>query len=184
MGNETLINSSLPQEHLMALICTFRGDPVMMDSDLARLYGVETKVLNQSVKRNVDRFPGSFRFQLTDAEKKELVTSCDRFRNLKHASAAPYAFTEQGVAMLSAVLRSKTAVRTSISIINAFVGQKDVSKCMSDSYHAFSLCSTIDVPGPQVSCNRNFPHNPDNHTDETNTATACPDAAYRSRASG
>lgn len=124
MGNEPLINSALPQEHLMALICTFRGEPVMMDSDLARLYGVETKVLNQSVKRNVDRFPGSFRFQLTDAEKKELVTSCDRFRNLKHASAAPYAFTEQGVAMLSAVLRSKTAVRTSISIISAFVGMR------------------------------------------------------------
>ena len=102
-------------------IFTMRGVQVMVDRDLAELYQVETKVLNQAVKRNIDRFPTVFRFLLTDAEKDELVTNCDRFKNLKHSSNNPYVFTEQGVAMLSAVLRSNTAVKVSIEIINAFV---------------------------------------------------------------
>ena len=102
-------------------IFTMRGVQVMVDRDLAELYQVETKVLNQAVKRNIDRFPTVFRFLLTDAEKTELVTNCDRFKNLKHSSNNPYVFTEQGVAMLSAVLRSNTAVKVSIEIINAFV---------------------------------------------------------------
>ena len=102
-------------------IFTMRGVQVMVDRDLAELYQVETKVLNQAVKRNIDRFPTLFRFLLTDAEKDELVTNCDRFKNLKHSSNNPYVFTEQGVAMLSAVLRSNTAVKVSIEIINAFV---------------------------------------------------------------
>lgn len=102
-------------------IFTMRGVQVMVDKDLAELYQVETKVLNQAVKRNIDRFPTLFRFLLTDAEKNELVTNCDRFKNLKHSSNNPYVFTEQGVAMLSAVLRSNTAVKVSIEIINAFV---------------------------------------------------------------
>ncbi len=102
-------------------IFTMRGVQVMVDRDLAELYQVETKVLNQAVKRNIDRFPTVFRFLLTDAEKDELVTNCDRFKNLKHSSNNPYVFTEQGVAMLSAVLRSTIAVKVSIEIINAFV---------------------------------------------------------------
>lgn len=79
------------------------------------------KRLNEKVKRNSERFPESFRFQLSDIEKNELVTNCDRFEKLKYASTNPYAFTEQGVTMLSAVLRSDIAVRVSIQIINAFV---------------------------------------------------------------
>ena len=82
---------------------------------------METKVLNQAVKRNLERFPKQFRFQLSDNEKMELVTNCDRFESLKHSSTNPFAFTEQGVAMLSAVLRSDAAVKMSIQIINAFV---------------------------------------------------------------
>ncbi len=93
----------------------------MLDRDLAELYGVETKVLNQAVKRNIARFPEQFRFQLTRPEADQLVTNCDRFNNMKHSSVLPYAFNEQGVAMLSAVLRSETAVQTSILIIDAFV---------------------------------------------------------------
>ncbi len=88
-------------------IFTIRGVQVMIDRDLAELYGVNTKVLNQAVKRNLDRFPDAFRFQLNNHEKLELVTNCDRFKILKHSSVNPYAFTEQGVAMLSAVLRSR-----------------------------------------------------------------------------
>ncbi|HIJ87785.1 MAG TPA: ORF6N domain-containing protein [Desulfuromonadales bacterium] len=102
-------------------IFTIRGVQVMLDRDLAELYGVETKVLNQAVKRNIARFPEQFRFQLTRPEADQLVTNCDRFNNMKHSSALPYAFNEQGVAMLSAVLRSETAVQTSILIIDAFV---------------------------------------------------------------
>jgi hypothetical protein len=102
-------------------IFTFRGEQVMLDSDLADMYLVETKVLNQAVKRNIERFPEQFRFQLKDSEKNELVTNCDRFKNLKHSSNNPFAFSEQGVAMLSSVLRSETAIKVSIAIINAFV---------------------------------------------------------------
>jgi len=93
----------------------------MIDRDLAEMYQVETKVLNQAIKRNSERFPIQFRFQLTENEKTELVTICDRFDSLKHSSSNPNVFTEQGVAMLSAVLRSKIAVQISIQIINAFV---------------------------------------------------------------
>jgi hypothetical protein len=93
----------------------------MLDTDLAKMYEVETKVLNQAVKRNIARFPDKFRFQLTDNEKSELVTICDRFHNLKHSSVNPYAFTEQGISMLSAVLRSKIAIKVSIKIMDAFV---------------------------------------------------------------
>ena len=102
-------------------IFSIRSIQVMIDRELAEMYSVETKVLNQAVKRNIERFPISFRFQLTLDERDELVTNCDRLEILKHSSALPYAFTEQGVAMLSAILRSKKAVQVSIQIINAFV---------------------------------------------------------------
>ncbi|PHR49706.1 MAG: DNA-binding protein [Fluviicola sp.] len=111
-------------KHIEKKIFTFRGIQVMLDSDLAELYQVETKVLNQAVKRNIDRFPESFRFQLNSEEKSELVTNCDRFDKLKHSSSNPYAFTEQGVAMLSAVLRSDVAVKASIQIMQAFVNMR------------------------------------------------------------
>jgi hypothetical protein len=99
---------------------------VMFDRDLAKLYGIETKVFNQAVKRNIARFPENFRFQLTEIEKDELVTICDRFNTLKHSSSNPYAFTEQGVSMLSAVLKSKVAIDISIKIINSFVNMRKV----------------------------------------------------------
>jgi hypothetical protein len=68
----------------------------MIDRDLATMYNIETKVLNQAVKRNLNRFPAQFRFQLTETEKTELVTNCDRFKKLKHSTVNPYVFTEQG----------------------------------------------------------------------------------------
>jgi 3-dehydroquinate dehydratase len=105
-------------------IFTFRGIQVIIDRDLAQLYGVETKQLNQQVRRNIERFPLSFRFQLTKEEKDELVTNCDRFNSLKHSTVNPYAFTEQGVAMLSAVLKSDTAIKVSIQIMQAFVAMR------------------------------------------------------------
>lgn len=93
----------------------------MIDRDLAEMYQVDTKRLNEQVKRNIERFPEKFRFQLSETEKNELVAICDRFESLKHSSYLPFAFTEQGVAMLSAVLKSQIAVTVSIQIIDAFV---------------------------------------------------------------
>lgn len=109
------------EDKLRGMIHTVRDVQVMLDSDLAFLYGVETKIFNQSVKRNIERFPKSFRFQLSSDEyqilRSQIVTSSS------HGGRRylPYVFTEQGVAMLSAILHSETAIQTSISIINAFV---------------------------------------------------------------
>ena len=113
-----------PLEKIENLILVIRGKQVMLDRDLAWLYGVDTKVLNQAVKRNIERFPIHFRFQLTENETTELVTNCDRLQALKHSSVFPYAFTEQGVAMLSTVLRSETAVNVSIHIMDAFTAMR------------------------------------------------------------
>ena len=104
--NKDLITPVLIESKIFVI----RGKQVMIDRDLADLYGVETKAINQAVKRNIERFPEEFRFQLTKYEMDELVTNCDRFEILKHSSALPYVFTEQGVAMLSAVLHSDTAI--------------------------------------------------------------------------
>ena len=151
--------SIIPLNNIRALIHTFRGEQVMLDSDLAEIYGVETKVFNQAVKRNIERFPETFRFQLTEEEYGSLKTrlegsssdaglrsqnaTLEESENLRSQNATsraagalrsqivtsshggrrylPYAFTEQGVSMLSAVLRSETAVKVSIQIIHAFV---------------------------------------------------------------
>lgn len=111
-------------QHIENRIFTFQDQQVMIDRDLAELYQIETKVLNQAVKRNISRFPETFRFQLNENEFNELVTNCDRFEKLKHSSSNPYAFTEQGVAMLSAVLRSDIAIQVSIQIMNAFIAMR------------------------------------------------------------
>jgi hypothetical protein len=116
----------ITKESLQTKIFTIRGVQVMIDRDLADLYHVEVKRLNEQVKRNTERFPENFRFQLIDNEKDELVANCDRFESLKHSSNNPFVFTEQGVAMLSAVLRSDIAVNVSIQIINAFVEMRKV----------------------------------------------------------
>ena len=102
-------------------ILLIRNEQVMIDRDLAELYGIETKRLNEAVKRNIERFPADFMFALRPSEKDELVANCDRFAVLKHSSTMPNAFTEQGVAMLSSVLKSKTAVEINIQIMRAFI---------------------------------------------------------------
>ena len=104
-----------------SLIFELRGYRVMIDSELAALYEIETKRLKEQVKRNSERFPPDFMFQLTIEESKQLVANCDRLKNLKHSSVKPTAFTEQGVAMLSSVLRSHKAAMINIEIMRAFV---------------------------------------------------------------
>lgn len=121
-GNIAVYNNSIKE--IEEKIFTFRGIQVMIDKDLADVYGVKTKALNQAVKRNVERFPERYRFQLSDNELDKLVTKCDRLQILKHSSSNPYAFTEQGVSMLASVLKSDTAVQTSIKIIDAFVAMR------------------------------------------------------------
>jgi len=111
----------IPQEVIEQKIFVIKGQKVMIDRDLAELYGVETKYLNRQVKRNIERFPIEFMFQLAKEEKDELVTNWHRFQSMKHSATLPYAFTEHGVAMLASVLNSARAVKISISIIKAFV---------------------------------------------------------------
>lgn len=106
---------------IQSKIYEIRGVKVMLDKDLAELYGVETKVLNQAVKRNIDRFPQDFMFQLTKEEclRSQIVTlNTERGKHLKYM---PYAFTEMGVAMISSVLKSRTAIQVNIGIMRAFV---------------------------------------------------------------
>ena len=107
-------------------ILMIRGQKVMLDKDLATLYGVTTKSLNQAVKRNVKRFPEDFMFKLTKLEKEEVVTICDHLKSIKFSPQLPYAFTEQGVAMLSSVLSSERAIEVNIAIMRVFVGLKEM----------------------------------------------------------
>lgn len=104
-----------------SLIITIRGQKVILASDLARLYGVATKVLNQAVRRNIERFPEDFVFQLTIEEKQEVVTNCDHLENLKYSATLPYVFTEHGTVMAANLLNSPKAVDVSVYIVRAFV---------------------------------------------------------------
>ena len=122
-------------------ILTIRGVQVILDRDLADLYDVETKRLNEQVRRNLLRFPENFRFQLTQNEFQELVANCDRFSSLKHSTVCPFAFTEQGVAMLASVLRSETAIRVSIRIMDAFVSMRHF---LINNADVFRRLSTIE----------------------------------------
>ena len=107
-------------------ILVIRDKQVMLDRDLATLYGVETKRINEQVKRNKELFPEDFCFQIDKSEFKELVANCDRFNKLKHSSSRSFAFTEQGIAMLSSVLKSETAIRVNIAIMRAFVAARQI----------------------------------------------------------
>lgn len=110
----------IPIQIIENKIFIIRNQKIMIDRDLAALYGVETKRLNEAVKRNIKRFPAEFMFQLNDNEKKELVANCDRFKVLIHSTSNPYAFTEHGVLMLSSVLNSEKAIQVNIQIIKVF----------------------------------------------------------------
>ena len=128
-------------DNIETLIKVVRGQQVMLDKDLATLYGVETRTLNQAVKRNIQRFPADFRFQLTmeECSKSQIVTlNAGRGQNIKKL---PYAFTEQGVAMLSSVLRSQTAIDVNIQIMRAFVSMRHF---MVNNASVFSRLETIE----------------------------------------
>ena len=111
----------IPIESITLAIRYFREQKVLLDFDLAALYGVTTKVLNQAVKRNFERFPEDFMFRLTAEETRSLRSQIVTLKRGEHLKYPPYAFTEQGVAMLSSVLRSDRAVKVNIAIMRAFV---------------------------------------------------------------
>ena len=118
MKNENKIINQIDVDRSIIVI---RGIKVILDVDIANLYQVSTKRLNEQVKRNRHRFPNDFMFQLTDIEKDEVVANCDHLNTLRFSYQNPRAFTEYGIAMLSAILRSERAVAMSIFIVRAFI---------------------------------------------------------------
>src|ERR1700732_1138739 len=110
----------IPDEVLISKILFIREKKVMIDRDLADLYKVSTKRLNEQVKRNIKRFPEDFMFQLTEEEKAEVVAICDHLKSLKYSPNLPYAFTEHDAVMLASVLNSERAIRVNIQIIRVF----------------------------------------------------------------
>ena len=115
----TMENKSLiPIEKIDRAILIIRGHKIMLDSDLAGIYRVKTSRLNEQVKRNQDRFPNDFMFQLTSHEKREVIANCDHLEKLKFSRTNPYAFTEHGTIMLASVLNTPTAIQTSVLIVS------------------------------------------------------------------
>ena len=107
-------------------ILLIRGQKVMLDADLAELYGVETKRLNEQMRRNIERFPVDFMFRLSAEEKAEVVANCDHLAKLKYSPTLPYAFTEHGALMLGNVLKSDRAVEVSLMVVRAFVQLRQI----------------------------------------------------------
>jgi hypothetical protein len=118
--------SIIPLERIERTILFLRGQKVMIDADLAVLFGIPTKALRQAVKRNPNRFPADFIFELTEGEKTEVVTNCDHLSKLKFSPYLPYAFTEHGVLMLANVLNSTRAVEASVQIVRTFVRLREM----------------------------------------------------------
>lgn len=117
MGKSIILKS----ENIASQIFFIRGEKVMLDFHIAALYEVETRVLKQQIRRNTERFPADFMFQLSKAEWQELITNCDMLGSLKYSPSTPFAFTEQGIAMLSSILRTKKSVQVNIAVIRTFV---------------------------------------------------------------
>lgn len=115
-----------PVERIERCILLIRGEKVMLDADLASLFGVTTKRLNEQVRRNLSRFPQDFLFQLTAEEKAEVVANCDHLARLKFSSVLPYAFTEHGALMAANVLSSERAVAASVMVVRTFVRLREL----------------------------------------------------------
>jgi phage regulator Rha-like protein len=129
------MDAIVPVEVIEGKIYLIRGQKVMLDSDLAELYGVETFNLNKAVKRNIERFPQDFMFQLTREEYNSLRFQFGILKRGQHSKYLPYAFTEQGVAMLSSVLRTKRAVQVNIAIMRAFVKLREILSTHKELAH-------------------------------------------------
>jgi len=117
----------IPVERIEGIIIHLRGRKVIIDSDLAKIYGVTTKKLNQAVKRNIHRFPSDFLFQLSPKEKEEVVTICDHLLSLKFSPHLPFAFTEHGAIMAASVLNSNRAIQVSVFVVRAFIKLREIA---------------------------------------------------------
>lgn len=124
--------TSILDKRINKSILVIRELKVMLDFDLADIYGVKTKRLNEQVKRNINRFPSDFMFQLSDEEKQEVVAKCDHLSKLKFSPSNPYAFTEHGAIMLASVLNSPLAIETSVLIVRAFVKLRGILSTHSE----------------------------------------------------
>ena len=122
----------IPEEVIMSKILIIRGIKVMVDSDLAELYEVPTKRLNEQVKRNLQRFPGDFMFQLTEEEKQEVVANCDHLKRLKYSTSLPFAFTEHGAIMLASVLNNDRAILVNIEIVRVYIKMRQLIETHSE----------------------------------------------------
>jgi hypothetical protein len=122
-------------EQIEPRILAIRGQRVMLDADLAGLYGTTTKALNQAVKRNLQRFPQDFTFELTAAEKLEVVTNCDHLKRLKFSRTLPNAFTEHGAIMVASVLNTAQAIDVSVYVVRAFVKLREVLAAHQELAH-------------------------------------------------
>ena len=140
---------SIPDRIVESKILLIRGKKVMIDKDIAELYGVTTKRLNEQVKRNHTRFPEDFMFQLTGIEKSEVVANCDHLNNLKYSPNLPYAFTEYGVVMLASVLNSERAIEVNIQIVRVFTRLREMVLTHKDIQIIFTaLNELLEQPNP------------------------------------
>jgi hypothetical protein len=130
-GQKTII----PIGQIEQRILIIRGQRVMLDADLAMLYGVPTRVLNQAVRRNLKRFPQDFMFKLTQPEKNEVITICDHLKTLKYAKALPNAFTEHGAIMAAGVLNTQRAIQISVFVVRAFVKLREMLSTHKELAH-------------------------------------------------
>ena len=126
MGDKKELVPRVQLKDVERTILTIRGHRVILDADLSKLYGVSTKRLNEQVRRNRDRFPEDFMFQLTSEEKNEVVAICDHLSNLKFSPALPLAFTEHGAIMAASVLKTPRAIEASIFVVRAFIKLREI----------------------------------------------------------
>jgi hypothetical protein len=119
------------QDQVQEKIITIRNQKVIIDADVAELYGVETKRVNEAVKNNPEKFPSSYLFEINKQEKTELVENFDRFKKLKHSTAPLKGFTEKGLYMLATILKSPKAVETTLAIIDTFAKVRELSNAVN-----------------------------------------------------
>ena len=125
---EEIINTDDVRDNVIIL----RGQQVILDRDVAALYGVETKRVNEAVRNNIEKFPEGYLFTLTDKEKEEVVENFDHLKAIKFSPVNPTAFTERGLYMLATILKSKNAVKTTIAIIDTFTQVRVMARTMED----------------------------------------------------
>lgn len=125
------MNHPVKFEHIESKVIDLRNQKVILDSDVAVLYGVQTKEINQAVKNNPDKFPKGYIFSLTTVEKTELVKIFDRFNSLKHSTATSKAFTEKGLYMPATILKSEKATQTTVAIIETYANLKNISRTIN-----------------------------------------------------